>query len=70
MAQKSLRMKVVREHEAAKLAALVQETRSELRTLRARAGAQDLKGVRTIRAARQTLARLLTRTRELTNAAR
>ncbi|GEM_PF-4592437 len=70
MAPKALRMKEVREHAAAKLQALISETRNELRALRARAGAQDLKGVRAIRTARQTLARLLTRARELTSITR
>lgn len=63
-------MKDVRAYEGTKLAELISDTRSELRNLKLRASAQDLKGVRAIRSARQTLARLLTRARELKASAR
>lgn len=58
-------MKDIRSYDAAKLRELIAEAQAEVRNLRTRAAAQDLKGVRTIRSARQTLARLLTRVREL-----
>lgn len=65
MSPKSLPMKDIRGQEAAKVREQIQTTRADIRKLRTRAVAQDLKDVRAIRSARQTLARLLTRQREL-----
>lgn len=58
-------MTELRSHDAVQVAKLVSEARAELRQLKLRAAAQDLKNVRAIRLVRQKLARLLTRTKEL-----
>jgi ribosomal protein L29 len=59
-------MKELRVKERAEILKLLQENRAELRRLKAKAAAQDLKNVRSIRSLKRFIARLATRLNEFT----
>jgi ribosomal protein L29 len=58
-------MKEIRVKEATELDKMITESRTELRQLKTKAGAQDLKNVRSIRHLKKLLSRLNTRLTEL-----
>lgn len=64
-----MKMKDIRTMSAAELHSLLKKSQMELRQLKAKALAQDLKNVRAIRQWRRLIARLHTRLRELKDTA-
>ena len=61
----SVTMKELKVIDQGEIVKLLQESRSELRHLKVKAGAQDLKNVRSIRSLKRQVARLNTRLSEL-----
>ena len=62
-----IKMTEIRTKDKPELDRVLKDTRNELRQLKTKAGAQDLKNVRTIRQARLVVARVSTRLSELKN---
>lgn len=60
-----IKMTEIRSKDKPELDSLLTETNDELRQLKTKAGAQDLKNVRSIRKARLAVARIKTRLTEL-----